>query len=1656
MRQPNACLVALATAWGPQFGGINAFNVEWVRSLGIAARRDYQLVCVVPQADAADQEDARRHHVSLVPLGSATSDLPADQADAVLAEVRSAAGVALNPGTVVWLGHDDKTGALALALRAAVPGSRAVLVHHMAFRAYQDVKKDGAGAAGKQQTQRELFSQADLCLAVGPMLRDHLRDILPPAKRSSVTMLVPGLAEPNPQQVPLSDQAPANFIAFLGGRLGSDDERIKQALLGVRGFGRAVGQCRSGANDRHALSRSPSLRMRGVPIEQRDQVVTEAEAEALGMVECDVQPYTEDRRQYFSDLASSSVALMPSWHEGFGLVAWEAIACQVPVVIGQQSGVHRLLHEHWQGAGLGRSVRPVQVAGRRSQEGEAPHTDGDVTAVARALLELGDHMADAKADAVLLAQRLRRSHTWKDCAETTLQALESHLGMRLQHAWPGQDAPPSDGAPQPVSVHPQPSRPPTGAGAGDAPGNTDIPEFLQPPKPQAAVHARQLGPAALLAAQDQVVRFHRARDAFVDGVLDGVTTPGLPRLTTQVIHGPGGAGKTRSALELLRRAAPRGWSGLWLSANPPADALDFWQRLLLNHARPLLLVVDYAEGRQADLLRWLRTALGDALKRPDGLRVHLLCLSRSTDWWHQLSRQPECDTELAAMLAPGLAHFGLTAVPDWPNAPADRALAFDAALSDYATALGEPEPTYPWRPDLASADYARPLYLHLAALAALAGERPGHGHGLLAALLRREWRHWQRNAPPALAGADRWDDWADALALLAFSQGLEANELGAALEHLAFAQPGEWVGALARIYPSQGGNVGSLTPDLLAEHLLVERLSANRAHAWLAVVFGHGETRRTRAMAVLARLWPRAWPAALNSAKPDLGAQRLVDALAALWLDHGKQLIAAVHQHGMALTDPVTQAWRTLPQPVQQAIALSLRLPSYSTPLLALTIDIRRSKVDAAADEASRAGALNDLAIGLSYLGDAASRAEALRCAREAAETYRTLAQTQLAAHLPDLAGSLNNLANRLSEQGDAASRAEALRCAREAVETYRTLVQTLPAAYLPNLAGSLNNLANRLSKQGDAASRAEALRCAREAVETYRTLAQTQPAAHLPNLAMSLNNLASRLSEQGDAASLAEALRCAREAVEIRRTLAQTQPAAYLPDLAGSLNNLANHLSKQGDAASRAEALRCAREAVETYRTLVQTLPAAYLPNLAMSLNNLANRLSEQGDAASLAEALRCAREAVETYRTLVQTQPAAYLPDLAGSLNNLANRLSKQGDAASLAEALRCAREAAETYRTLAQTQPAAHLPDLAGSLNNLANRLSEQGDAASRAKALRCAREAVEIRRTLAQTQPAAYLPDLAGSLNNLANHLSKQGDAASLAEALRCAREAVEIRRTLAQTLPAAYLPNLAMSLNNLANRLSEQGDAASLAEALRCAREAVEIRRTLAQTQPAAYLPDLAGSLNNLANHLSKQGDAASRAEALRCAREAVETYRTLVQTQPAAHLPNLAMSLNNLANRLSEQGDAASRAEALRCAREAVEIRRTLAQTQPAAYLSDLAGSLNNLANRLSKQGDAASRAEALRCAREAVETYRTLVQSQPAAHLPDLAGSLSNLANRLSEQGDVASRAKALRCAREAVEIYTAVSEQQPARFHRNLDIAKETLDRIANQPGI
>jgi hypothetical protein len=1211
-------LVILATAWGPKFGGINAFNEELTYSLGVKADRTYELICVVPRATETEvAEAAASCHVRLLVLGDVTKDgeLPAELAAHVLQALNLSAQ---QQSSAVWVGHDDKTGPLAVALRDLCVGSKAVLVHHMAFGAYQDFKKsDSQVANDKREMQRALFKQADLCLAVGPMLQEQLNDLLRTVpKAPPVEMLVPGLAEPDPDHVQLTDDSPSNFTAFLGGRLGSDDERIKQALLGVRGIGHAVGQAFSDANHHHALRKSPTLRMRGVPDDQHTDVRDACTQSASGQnVNFDLQPYTHDRSAYFTALASSSVAMMPSWHEGFGLTAWEAIACRVPVVIGEQSGVYRLLDDRCQGAGLGKSVRPINVQGRLPETAsEAPHTDADVAAVGTAIHAIGDHLIETKANAVQLAQNLRNDHgfTWTKCAADAVAAMQTHLQISLTR--------------EPV-VSPNVATPPP----EDAAAPNAVPAWLRVPQPRRSQTELGASPSALLVARDRVVRFDAVRDPLLlNEWLQHLHDPARKQITVRLVSGAGGTGKTRSALELLDRAQQaepsqtQAWTPLWMPAEVGPAQLTQWREFLQTQTAPCLLVVDYAEGRQGAVLQWLQVAYelaSDALSVNPKLQLHLLCLARTAAWWHELPRSSDCTQDVANLLT-GPANLGAMSMPEWPADVQARTATFQAALQDYAAAQGMNTPSNAWQPQLDQAPYERPLYIHLAALAALAGERPAHAQALLGAQLKREFEHLCRaekslgNTPP------RYADWANVMAWLALAQGAQGADLEGALVALKneSAGLGKAIQRACEVESETGAScLAALEPDLLAEAVIVEQVAGRQGAVILDLAFTHGSEGGAQFVAavfeVVVRLGLRSdlGDFVVAESQPRWVVQMLA-ALARAWRQQGQLMVAFAHARGHNFGQWLLPSWQLLSPQAQRDTAAQLTLPRYSSVLLGLAVSVTEANLRAAVTDPARASALNNLSCRLSDQNTVIANARSLSIARQSVYLYRRLAKKSPSTYLPDLAGTLSNLAERLSKRHESSSRAEALRLANEALLIFRKLAANQRPEFRPNIARTLQNLANVLSRQGGDSALSAALIAVTESVAIYRALEADSPSKYLPDLAMSLNNLASRLSEQSPPAQGAAALDAASESVEIRTRLAQKRRFEYLPNLALSLNTFANCLFDFGEAAERSKALDTARSAVAIYARLHSQMPSAFERNFGIASQTLLRIADKQG----------------------------------------------------------------------------------------------------------------------------------------------------------------------------------------------------------------------------------------------------------------------------------------------------------------------------------------------------------------------------------------------------------------------------------------------------------
>ena len=135
-------LVAFATAWGPKFGGINAFNTDLLQAIAAAHWQWLRVICVVAACDNTDIQTAlAQDQVTLISLGLSTGAMGPEHAPLVASKLGS-----LDFPHTVWLGHDRITGAIANAM-AAEHGGRSALIHHMSYDHYESFAEARPGQA---------------------------------------------------------------------------------------------------------------------------------------------------------------------------------------------------------------------------------------------------------------------------------------------------------------------------------------------------------------------------------------------------------------------------------------------------------------------------------------------------------------------------------------------------------------------------------------------------------------------------------------------------------------------------------------------------------------------------------------------------------------------------------------------------------------------------------------------------------------------------------------------------------------------------------------------------------------------------------------------------------------------------------------------------------------------------------------------------------------------------------------------------------------------------------------------------------------------------------------------------------------------------------------------------------------------------------------------------------------------------------------------------------------------------------------------------------------------------------------------------------------------------------------------------------------------
>jgi tetratricopeptide (TPR) repeat protein len=1148
-------LIAFATQWGSKHGGINSFNTDFLEAFGIAYHASTHVICIVADATDDEIEKARNAYVTLIklPYPPQTKTFSKSQALAGINLLKQK-NINFNPANTIWLGHDLITGEAAIEAAKNV-GGRSALIHHMSYAHYESFAEDSETANAKNQVQQALFKQSDLILAIGPLLRDAAHDLVSGTK--PVHMLVPGLSEIE------TKAAPKTFVAFLGGRLSGDAARVKQGYLSIAALAHAHKEaCKM--NMPEGLCKQPRLTLRGVDFssstnsqpEEKPEAKLKAFAEKIAERALNILalPYTHDRTELHDEISRSSAVMMLSWHEGFGLSAWEAIAAGVPLILSKQSGVYKLLEEMHPGCEKG-FINPIDVRGKNT---EPFYRDEDLEAAATALREIAHHPEKARQKAGTLRGLLLNHYTWPACAERTAEIFSWPLSKGILPAVEQKQTIQSLDTP------------------ASAINQSELPVHM-PTKRLLAGDA--LTDSQLLRAEEALVPFDLARQPELDK-LDAWLNDGQYLQTVRLVTGAGGLGKTRLALHLCEQRSAAGWYSGFLDSDLTQQELTAGWKVLQALNQPLLIIIDYAETRQNDLIVLIKAMQKSPSKHP----VRFLLLARDGgEWWDNLpSRDKDCEALLS-----GYATSGPFSLPTLHDEIPDRLQAYKEALNAFAKALEVPAPSV--TPELAGEHFGRPLYLQMAALLALRGERPTTAQGLTRALLNHERRYWKglfvRSDFPE---PDRHAE--QLLALVTLAGGFTTAKF--ALPHwerangktISAAQFSQLFHTLIPLYPGKQG-LQAVRPDLLGEALVAQALLRPSADELLNAVLGKEASfaMRWHALTVIARL---------SDHYQELH-EVLIEALKRCFVHCWQEFLLVATETPSNLPSLAEIAFARLSEKTKSQVAglLKSRIAEESVQLAGYYCLIYEYLVKKARQKhpqqifntesmSDLAGKLNDYSITLYRAG---RNDGALDCAKQSLEIRQRLSEKNPGRFDSDLAMSLNTYANRLGNEGFAD---DALVIAEQSLKIYQRLAKTQPEHFDSDLALSLNNYSNRLSNVD---RNNEALENIRESLEIYQRLAQKRPDRFEPDRAMSLINYSNSLGRLGQ---IDKALLHAKQALEIYQPLSKKKPDRFDPDCATSLYNCATCLC---DAGYIEEALEHSRQALKLFMRLSQKNPARY-----------------------------------------------------------------------------------------------------------------------------------------------------------------------------------------------------------------------------------------------------------------------------------------------------------------------------------------------------------------------------------------------------------------------------------------------------------------------------
>lgn len=414
--------IFIADSWGVEEGGINSFNYDL--SLACARltklRKNGLVCCIAPNLSQKACDDIKRD--GILPITLQEEDFNSDQAALIIIKrlklnARSYR-MSLEHCNIFVIGHDIYTGGLAKQCAIASNGW-CIIFHHMDYASYYLLKNSNIDEYNnKTERQKLILCEADLVCAVGPKLKNSAEDIVRVKNELEVLEVTPGVAEFTP-----IEKVSKRFNPIVFGRVEESNQKVKQISLAIGSYARAI------AKDKefHIIGEDSRLYVIGYKREDNEYLKQEVqrlnkEAEIIAGKMCNIIPfpYISERKKLEDKITEASVAMMLSFHEGFGLVGYEAIAAGIPVIISENTGLYIFLKER----NLSNYVYSVKIEGSHGRE--EGYSDRDLETVSTALLTIRKDEAYYKQRALELRNILRfnsEEYSWNGVANKFVEHI---------------------------------------------------------------------------------------------------------------------------------------------------------------------------------------------------------------------------------------------------------------------------------------------------------------------------------------------------------------------------------------------------------------------------------------------------------------------------------------------------------------------------------------------------------------------------------------------------------------------------------------------------------------------------------------------------------------------------------------------------------------------------------------------------------------------------------------------------------------------------------------------------------------------------------------------------------------------------------------------------------------------------------------------------------------------------------------------------------------------------------------------------------------------------------------------------------------------------------------------------------------------------------